>query len=251
MERFYQTEWHGIKFNDVTLVSSQKLASSDFYNSFYAAFFKKYFNYEELDPSWRQSKDEIADWISNQVKPGFKVLSVGCGLGYIEAKMYKVFGSKIELHVSDFASVALNWLTKIIPAKQCHLNGLDEELSKYKFDCIYFSAVDYALPEEEMIHLLKEYKEILLPYGRCIMISASYIEENLSFVNSIRDSGKKVLKKVLGFFGLYNAAIGQFYGWKRSNSEYYKLLKEAGFRNIKNGFIQTQNQKTYYITADN
>jgi cyclopropane fatty-acyl-phospholipid synthase-like methyltransferase len=103
MESFYQTEWHGIKFNDVTIVSSEKLAESDFYNSFYAAFFKKYFNYEELDPSWRQTKDEIADWISNQVKPGFKVLSVGCGLGYMETKMYKLFGSKIQLHVSDFA----------------------------------------------------------------------------------------------------------------------------------------------------
>jgi hypothetical protein len=42
-----------------------------------------------------------------------------------------------------------------------------------------------------------------------------------------------------------------FWGWKRSNSEYCKLMKEAGFRNIENGFIQTQNQKTYYIIAGN
>ena len=66
-----------------------------------------------------------------------------------------------------------------------------------------------------MIQLLKEYKEILLPSGRCLKISSSYIEENLSFVDSVRESGKKVLKKVLGIFGLYNAAIDRFLGLEK------------------------------------
>ena len=102
MERFYQKEWHGIQFSDITTVSSAKLADSDFYNAFYETLFIKYSNYEELDFSWRQNKKEIAEWISNQVTPGFKVLSVGCGLGFMEAEMQKQFGTKIQLHVSDY-----------------------------------------------------------------------------------------------------------------------------------------------------
>ena len=251
MESFYQTEWQGIQFSDITTVSSTKLACSDFYNTFYAALFEKYSNYDELDSSWRQNKMEIAEWISNQLTPGFKVLSVGCGLGYMEAEIHKQFGAKIQLHVSDFANVSLNWITKILPAAQCHLNGLDEELSNERFDLIYFSAVDYALTTEDMIQLLKEYKSILSPTGRCLMISASYAEENLNFVDLVKESCKNVLKKVLGFLGLYKVAAGQFWGWKRNNSEYCSLMKVAGFQNIENGFIQTQNQKTFYIFADN
>ena len=251
MERFYQIEWQGIQFSDVTTISSTKLADSDFYNAFYTRLFEKYSNYEELDPSWRAIKSEIADWIMAQVKPGFRVFSVACGLGYIEATMFRKFGNEIELHVSEFASLALRWLTTIIPSEQIHLNGRDEELSKQKFDLIYFSAVDYALPTEDMIQLLKEYKSILSPTGRFLMISASYVEENLNFVDLVKESCKNVLKKVLGFLGLYKVAAGQFWGWKRNNSEYCSLMKEAGFQNIENGFIQTQNQKTYYILADN
>jgi ubiquinone/menaquinone biosynthesis C-methylase UbiE len=251
MERFYQTEWQGIQFSDITTVSSTKLADSDFYNTFYAALFKKYSNYDELDSSWRQNKKEIAEWISNQVTPGCKVLSVGCGLGYMEAEIFKQFGAKIQLHVSDFATVALSWVTKILPAAQCHLNGLDEELSNERFDLIYFSAVDYALSTEDMIQLLKEYKSILLTTGRCLMISASYVEENLNFVDLVKQSCKNVLKKGAGFLGLYKVAAGQFWGWKRNNAEYCSLMKVAGFQNIENGFIQTQNQKYYYILANN
>lgn len=251
MERFYQTEWQGIQFSDVTTISTTKLADSDFYNAFYSSLFKKYSKYEDLNPEWRQIKDEIATWIASKVKPGYRVLSVGCGLGYMEASLYQKFGSEIDLHVSDFASVALTWLTKIIPADQCHLNGLDEELSSERFDLIYFSAVDYALSTEDMIQLLKDYKRLLEPSGSCLMISASYIEENLTFVESLKDSGKKILKRILGTLGLYNAIRGQFWGWKRSSSEYRLLMEEAGFLNIEDGFIQTQNQKTYYIKADN
>ena len=60
MERFYQTEWQGIQFSDVTTISSTKLADSDFYTSFYTRLFEKYSNYDELDSSWRQNKMEIA-----------------------------------------------------------------------------------------------------------------------------------------------------------------------------------------------
>ena len=56
MRRMYQTEWHGIQFSSFGTTSSINLARPEFYQTFYQEFFKRYQNWEQLDPLWLERK---------------------------------------------------------------------------------------------------------------------------------------------------------------------------------------------------
>ena len=92
----------------------------NFYNAFYKQLFSRYSDYSEQDNQWREGKNTVAHWIAEQLPTGSRVLSVGCGLGYIEQKLWKEQEGRIELHVTDYASDALFWLRKVIPNDRIH-----------------------------------------------------------------------------------------------------------------------------------
>lgn len=246
MERFYQTEWQGIEFKEITTISETKLPGSAFYDAFYQELFKRYGNFSELDKSWQQKKKELADWILLQIKDNAKILSVGCGLGYMEFCIHRQHHTKVDLHVSDFASHALKWLQLELPSKNIHyIENKDRHDETY--DLIYLSAVDYAVSTRSMIRLLSEQRTRLRPNGSCIMISASYLENNgkliLQAITGVRNS----IKTILTAIGIYKRANCQFWGWKRTRHEYQRMVLDAGYKEFEDGFIETDNQKTYFI----
>jgi ubiquinone/menaquinone biosynthesis C-methylase UbiE len=247
MRRFFQSEWQGIRFSDIGNISSTELAGADFYNAFYSRLFEKYKDYDDLDLNWRQGKRELVDLIVSLLKPGAKVLSVGCGLGYMEFCIQQEYGNIFELHVSDYASSALKWLSEELPANRIHLVDGDGDLESQQFDLIYLSAVDYAMPTDDMISLLQDYSLFLKPGGTCLMISASYLEEDLTWIESFKAVSKSLVKKILAMVGLYEPASGQFWGWKRNRKEYRELMRAGGFNKFVDGFVETHNQKSYYI----
>jgi len=242
MKRMYQTEWLGIQFTDFTNPSTTALAGSDFYNAFYRELFRRYGGYDELDVIWRRNKEELAEWIAKRVPAGCRVLSVGCGLGYIELCLHRAHGQNIELHVHDHASDALNWLRQELPDKRIHLTG---KAKSGLFDLIYLSAVDYAETQHDMIRLLSAQKAQLREGGSCLLISASFLEESLSAIQKVKSEGKDIIKRVLEAFGVYRR--GQFWGWQRTQLEYRELMTQAGYVDVVDGFIATQNQRTYFI----
>jgi hypothetical protein len=241
LKRSYQREWQSIKFSDFYKLSETELPGPEFYNAFYRVLFNRYSGYDDLDPSWRQSKKELADWIAAQVKPGARVLSVGCGLGYMEACLHRDYGSRLELHVSDYASDAMRWLRTVLTEDRVHPAG--ETYRHLPYDLIYFSAVDYAVRTNEMVDLLVKQKNLLVQSGTCLMISASYLEESNAarFKNVLKDLAKRLLKII----GLYDR--GQFWGWYRTRSEYQELMRAAAYSRIEDGFIRTPGQQTYFI----
>lgn len=137
MKRFYQTEWQGIQFADLTTLSETELAGAEFYNAFYRELFRRYTSYDDMDLSWRRSKKELADWIAAQLESGVRVLSVGCGLGYMESCLHREHGADFELHVSDYASDALNWLRHELPEERIHLTGGGVALTNVTTSFIY------------------------------------------------------------------------------------------------------------------
>jgi ubiquinone/menaquinone biosynthesis C-methylase UbiE len=247
MKRFFQTEWQCIRFSDIAITSTTELAGAEFYNAFYSALFKKYQHYDDLDLKWRQVKREAVDLIVSLVKPGAKILSVGCGLGYMEFCIQREYGNTFELHVSDYASSSLKWLSAELPQDRVHLADNANDLQTHEFDLIYFSAVDYAMPTAEVISLLGTYKQLLKPGGTCLMISASFIEEDQTPLDSMKLFVKETSKKVLAATGQYRPEYGQFWGWKRDRTEYRQLMSAAGFSTTSDDFIETANQKSYYI----
>lgn len=241
MRKFYQTEWQNIAFSSFHPMSSSTLAGPDFYDAFYHALFEKYPNYNVLDSGWRRSKDEITDWLAATLPDGARVLSVGCGLGYMEQRLWRKHGARIELHVQDYASQALQWLRAVLPAERIHDAAGGREIGK--FDLIYLSAVDYAMPDDELIVLLARMRKSLREGGQLVMISASFLEE--SAAQRIMLDGKEALKWLLDKLGL--RPRGQFWGWMRSRQDYQAIMRKAGLSDVTDGFVETPQQRTYWI----
>ena len=242
MKRFYQTEWQHIQFSDFATLSATEPAGAEFYNAFYRELFRRCAGYDDLDASWRRTKKELADWIAARSQPGTRVLSVGCGLGYMESCLQRDHGADLELHVSECAGDALNWLRQVLPEERIHLaeKGVTDD---ERYGLIYLSAVDYALPTNDMIDLLVKQRGQLAPAGICLMISASYLEESVPA--RIKAALKQTAKDLLRIVGVYNR--GQFWGWQRTRSEYRDLMRAAEYRKVEDGFIETANQRTYFI----
>ena len=246
MKKFFETEWHKIPFNSFSNTSRKKLPDSNFYNKFYKIFFEKYNGYQDLDNKWIILKNETAEWLSTNINAGDRVLSVGCGIGYIETYLYSKFNKNYELDVFDFAPTAFKWLINEFPATRIHVEDYNNIHGKYNL--VYFSAVDYAMNTNDFIELLKIYSSKLTDSGSIILVSASFLksEKDLFYLvkGYIKDfiiSCKLMIKK----------PSVQFWGWKRTQNEYRNLLRNAGFNKYEDGFIETDNQKTYFIKGFN
>lgn len=240
MRKFYQTEWQNIAFSSFHPMSSTTLAGPEFYDAFYRALFEKYPDYNALDPDWRGSKDEITDWLAASLPDGARVLSIGCGLGYMEQRLGRQHGNRFELHVQDYASHALNWLRQVLPADRIHDAGGGEI---GQFDLIYLSAVDYAMSDDDLIALLTEVRQALRDGGQLLMISASFLEESVG--QQIILNGKDAVKWLLDKIGIRQR--GQFWGWMRSRQEYQAIMRKAGMSSVTDGFVETPHQRTYWI----
>lgn len=246
MRPFYQTEWQNIQFSSFAEISSTKIANAEFYDAFYQALFEKYPDYDALDPAWRRNKDETADWLATLLPDGARVLSVGCGLGYMEQRLWRKHGDRIDLHVQDYASESLRWLRQVMPPEQIHDDAVEGGRGKTRaerYDLIYLSAVDYALADDELIVLLAGIRDSLRENGHIVMISASFWNET-GWQSFIRSS-KNTVKWFLDSLGLRKR--GQLWGWMRSRDEYQAIMGAAGLVSVTDDFVVTPHQRTYWI----
>lgn len=244
MRRFYQTDWQGISFTDFYKVSSSQLAGSDFYNAFYQELFRRYSGYEELDAGWLRDKENVANWIAKSLPINARVLSIGCGLGYMECCLHR---KHIEVHVQDYASNAFTWMRHELPDTCIHLVGEDDSAGIEPYDLIYLSGVAYAVEANDLISMLSSLKNQLQNGGRILVLPGAYLDESLPFTVKLKDCVKDIAKFILETFGLYHR--GQFWGWQRTHLEYKRLLKRAGYSDIEAGFIDPNNRMHYWISG--
>ena len=254
MRRFYQESWQGIPFTKFAHLSFFHLAGSKFYSTFYEEMFSRYSSWEALPLEWRNNKRRLADWLiayvqkrtkdyPNRQEP-FRILSIGAGVGYME-KLLLDSCPNIELHVNEPSTVGLKWLRSYISADHVYI-GLPPAClpSDIYYDLIYLSAVDYAIPTRDFIHLLEELRAQLESGGELFCLSSSYLHEDSvigSFVNFIKNG----IRAILHFLGVRPQ---QFWGWRRTRGEYMEAFKKAGFLFVTDGWVEEEHE-TYWISG--
>jgi hypothetical protein len=240
--KFYQKEWFEIKFDSFAKMQKNQLAKSGFYQSFYEKFFEKYSNYNDLSSKWLEIKTEIANVIASFANNGKKVLSIGCGSGYVESILVS---RGIDISIIETSATPLQWISKYISSAKKFVGFFPEILPENKkYDLIYINAVDYVFNDLELIGFLNKMKNSghLESGGRLFIFSASYYEP-VPF--NIIDKCKTIIKSIIFFLGLKHP--GQFWGYMRTRQDYLKMAASAGWEDIQDGFTKKYNQ--YYLSG--
>ncbi|MBQ9536720.1 MAG: hypothetical protein IJU79_02915 [Desulfovibrionaceae bacterium] len=254
MRRFYQESWQGIPFTKISHLSFFHLAGSKFYSTFYEEMFARYSSWEALPLEWRENKHCTADWLINRIKQHrkalnlapnepYRVLSIGCGIGYVEKLLLDAMPD-LELHVNEPSTVGLKWLRSYLPAEHVYIGIPPTFPSDIYYNLIYLSAVDYTISTRDLINLLENLRAQLEPAGEVVILSSSFLQEDSiigSFVNAI----KILIRGVLHYLGVRPQ---QFWGWRRTRKDYWQLLKQVGFFQVEDGFLE-KSPETYWIVG--
>ncbi len=246
MRKIYQRDWFGIEFATFTQPSNRVLADTAFYEAFYQAFFQRYHSWEDLDPHWRDQKATLARFILTRTEVGEVILSLGCGLGWIEHCLLDLSGGALHLEATEVAPAALKWIKAELPPERLFLGVFPQCLPEgRRYDLIYLSALDYCLDQPSLTGLLTQVAGRLQPAGRCLVISASF-DPTPSGWPRARQVIKQAAAALLEGLRLYQR--GQFWGWTRTRKDYRQAFARAGFAAITDGFLDgADNYGDYWI----
>ena len=222
MKKLYQSQWHNIKFKDFYKISKNELPESAFYEKFYNLFHKKYSSYKDLDRFWIKEKLKYIEIFkkSSKFSKKSKILSVGCGTGFIEKELIK--NNKFDnIEVTEVSDSPLKWLKKYISPLNIHI-GYFPDCIKHdnKFDLIILSSIDYVFSDKEYISFIKNVNKSLNENGECILISVSHLKNDLFYTL------KKNIQNIIAYFDTKS----QFYGYSRRSKELITLMNIGGFK---------------------
>lgn len=249
-KKYYQTEWQGIRFSDISKLSSKNVADSDFYQAFYAAFFNNHKSWNDLSISWREQKEAWADFIISKSGVHSKILSLGCGLGFMEYYIKNRY-PHCDFYIHEVAPAAWHWVAPEFDTAHKIVGLLPECIPvEMKFDMVYMAAVEYALSDSDLLVLLTAIRPFLKNEGSCLIVSASFLSQPVTskdFIISFLKKGKDLLRKMQIIAGLKKK--GQLWGWKRSRNEFWALMHKAGYIQINDGFLHASGGKAYWISG--
>ena len=234
MQRFYQTEWHGIPLTSFAKLSCFSLPDAAFYSAFYEAFFRKHRSFSGMPASWiRQKKEWAAKVLSCLPASGApQVLSVGCGLGCVESVLLAE-REDMHLHCTEISETPLRWLRPLLPEGRCHVGYAPDCLPPgLAFDVIYCGSIDYAMPDAAWRRLLDALRTRLKEGGRIVILSASLLPDPpMSMRGHVRRCRQalRIVRHLLG-----GEAV-QFWGWMRTVEENAALCRKAGLSVIEYG----------------
>lgn len=169
---FQQSSWLGIEFCNLPVdLDPLNIADGEFYEVFYEVLLQTYPNYSDLPSDWRDQKKSDAEFLSQFISKDSKLLSFGCGIGYLESCLMEFLGE--TFYVTDFSPYILKYRPDLVQ------NFLAiSEINDSRFSQILLSQVTYALNESDLYRLMHKLHDCLEPRGTLII---SFSEKDFSF----------------------------------------------------------------------
>jgi SAM-dependent methyltransferase len=234
MHPFYQSEWQNIPLASCAKLSCTRLPDAAFYAAFYEAFFRGCRSFADMPATWTAQKEFWAEKVLSCLPASNapRVLSVGCGLGYVESVMLAK-RADIRLHCTEITEIPLRWLRPLLPEGRCHVGYVPDCLPPgVAFDVIYCGNIEYAMPDAVWLRLLQALRARLAEGGELLILSTTLLPEPPgSLIGRARRCRQHL--RVLGHrLGL--KAV-QFWGWRRTLEENAALCREAGLSGIRHG----------------
>ncbi len=228
---FVEIEWQNIYFDKLNIeLSSNKLPTSNFYDKFYKELFKKYQNFESLPKNWLTIKEDTARSISELIYNNQKILSYGCGIGYIE-KILITLNPTLKVFAYDFADYVYKWLDTSLLNKITYKRNLDVD---EKFDFIYLCQVLYALSYTDCVKLIKRLSNHLNYNGKILLINTSIIPSENGEIRTMQYQKSYLKNIILQFYRkIFQASKKhkeQLWGWNRDNKKYLEISTSANMK---------------------
>lgn len=248
--KFWQREWHNIRFRDLDVDTSMfRAADAKFYEVFYQEFFRRHLSYSDLDAHHRSIKSATASEILSYIRADEKVLSFGFGTGYVESEMLSK-RQDFSLECFERSKTMSSWFVEAHGSIPLHFQF--ESLKCY--DLIYLVQITYAMSKDDIIYTCSKLREKLSPGGRLLLIDTSVqADENNDLNNDGRLRG--LSKKFKGWFRplyyfLFKRRGQQLWGWQRDNACLVSYLKDAGFSPSSIEAKDNQSYKVFKKSSD-
>lgn len=235
MKKIYEREWLGIEFSDFAELSSAKLADDKFYKKFYYEFYRKYHSFSELPQPYLKSKNIIAQHLFALVKDKSRILSIGCGNGYVEHRLALLLVEYSRQNARDGEQQivaiepniqASQWISEGNVRLVCGFfpDALDKNEN---FDFVYASVIDYVFTDDEYLKFLKSVVEFGV---KDFLLTDVFTPPELTPLQRLKTYVKELF--------LFLLEKRQLWGYLRTIDEHRMMLIKAGFKKIEIGEFQ-------------
>jgi ubiquinone/menaquinone biosynthesis C-methylase UbiE len=171
------------------------------------------------------------------VKPGDRVLDLGCGHG----RLLKLFsGLKIDYHGFDHSAELINVARRDNPGvffqagDVRHLPYTDDS-----FDSIWMIALLHHLPPRASMGTLKEARRVVRCSGKVVI---TIWQPHSHWTRSWEKIGRRSFRKKWG-------NVSWIYYYQHQPRKIKKMVKRAGFVIEKDGYTEKRKRRNYFIVA--
>ena len=110
MKKIWEKSWQNISFSELNVgLSLIKRPKANFYREFYIKFFESYTSFCQLPENWRKSKFNTSQELQKAMHTPKRVLSYGCGIGYIEFLLAKNMPNSL-FDILDFSENSFQFI---------------------------------------------------------------------------------------------------------------------------------------------
>ena len=175
-----------------------------------------------MPQNWTDSKNIIAKDIYNKSIKEDKILSIGCGIGFVESRLEELRGN------GDVIAIDPNGNHSFISDKVDFRRGyFPHAVQGEKIDFAYAGIIDYCFSDEEYVKFLENIRSFGIK--RFMLANCLSEEKECFFMQDL----KEFISELLSMAKLRSR--GQFWGYLRGIEDQVHLLERAGFSNLEVG----------------